>query len=235
MLDCGFSAKETLARLVRHERDAEALTAIVITHEHGDHCRGLASCARRLNLPVWMTPGTFSMLKHTLDGIPDINLFNPHETFTIDDIEVQPFPVPHDAREPSQFVFSNGDTRLGFLTDTGETTTHIESMLSGCHALVLECNHDRAMLDDGPYPPSLKERIGGRRGHLDNATAALILSRLESTQLQHLVAAHLSETNNTPELARAALARAIGSDPDWIAVADQDEGLEFRELAHGWH
>lgn len=231
LLDCGFSLKETIARLARLERDGSALSAILLTHEHSDHAGGIGVVARRFNIPVWMTPGTFSALEPKMGKVPPIHLFNVHELFEIGDIQVQPFPVPHDAREPSQFVFTEGDVRLGFLTDTGSATAHIESMLHACQALVLECNHDREMLYNGVYPPHLKERIGGSHGHLDNDTAADILSRLDTSKLECLVAAHLSQKNNTPALARAALSRAINCDPAWVQAADQKRGLPWRELS----
>ncbi len=234
MLDAGFSARETLLRLARFDRSGEQLSAILITHEHGDHCRGVVSCARQFGIPVWMTAGTLSAMKDDVRDSLDVHVINPHEIFSIGDIEVQPFPVPHDAREPCQFVFSNGDVRLGFLTDTGSITPHIEAMLNGCEALVLECNHDLRMLRDGPYSPSLKARVGGNHGHLDNATTAGLLRRLDSSCIRQIVAAHLSETNNTPELARAALARAFDCDPEFIQVADQEAGLPFRSISHAW-
>jgi phosphoribosyl 1,2-cyclic phosphodiesterase len=127
-------------------------------------------------------------------------------------------------------VFGDGARRLGVLTDTGSPTAHIEASLSGCAALVLECNHDRDMLMGGEYPPSLKARIAGRWGHLDNAVSASILCALDRSRLRHVVAAHLSQTNNTPELARAALAGALGCAPEWIAVATQEDGLPWREV-----
>jgi phosphoribosyl 1,2-cyclic phosphodiesterase len=138
--------------------------------------------------------------------------------------------VPHDAREPVQYVFSDGDRRLGVLTDTGCVTPHIERCLDGCDALVLECNHDSEMLRRGAYPPQLKTRIAGRLGHLDNAAAAALLATLDRRRLQHVVAAHLSEQNNCPELARAALAGALGCGSEWIGVADQETGFGWREL-----
>jgi phosphoribosyl 1,2-cyclic phosphodiesterase len=233
LLDAGFSARETRARLERHDCDPGRLSAILLTHEHGDHCRGVASCARRFGVPVWMTAGTYSVLKRELDGA-DVRLFSPHEPFALGDIEVIPFPVPHDAREPCQFVFCDGDRRLGFLTDIGSSTAHVEAMLGDCDALVLECNHDARLLREGPYPASLKARIAGRDGHLDNATASALLARIASPRLRYLVAAHLSETNNRPELARVALARALGWAPEWIDVAGQDEGLAFFRLSDTW-
>lgn len=231
MLDSGFSARETITRLARHERNHDSLTAILITHEHGDHCRGISSCARRFGVPVWMTAGTYSALKHQFDETADIRLINPHERFAIGDIEVQPFPVPHDAREPCQFTFSDGNKRFGFLTDIGSITSHVVDMLSDCNALVLECNHDARMLRDGPYPLSLKARIAGEHGHLDNSTAAELLSRIMSPRLRYVAAAHLSETNNTPALAQTALAQAMGCEAEWIDVAEQDEGLAFYNVS----
>jgi phosphoribosyl 1,2-cyclic phosphodiesterase len=234
MLDSGFSARETAARLERHDRHPDGLSAILITHEHGDHCRGVASCARRFGVPVWMTAGTYSALKDQFDGDADIHLINPHERFAVGDIEVQPFPVPHDAREPCQFTFTDGDTRLGFLTDIGSVTAHVVDMLRDCDALVLECNHDARMLRDGPYPPSLKARVAGDQGHLENAVAAGLLARVLSPRLRYVAAAHLSETNNMPALAQAALARVLGCAPEWVDVAEQEEGLAFYDVSAVW-
>ena len=153
-----------------------------------------------------------------------------HSPFAIGDLEIFPFPVPHDAREPVQFVIGDGLHRLGILTDTGCGTVHIEAMLSGLDALVLECNHDEEMLAVGHYPQVVKHRIAGRLGHLANRTAAGILSRLDATRLRHVVAAHLSHQNNRADLARAALADVMGCSAEWIGVADQEEGFGWRSL-----
>ena len=143
---------------------------------------------------------------------------------------MHPFPVPHDAREPVQFVLTDGARRLGVLTDAGHVTAHMLAMLDACDALVLECNHDSRMLAQGSYPPALKRRIGGPWGHLDNAAAAALLSQVRSSRLQHVVAAHLSAENNSPALARAALSAALGCGQDWIGVATQNEGFAWREM-----
>jgi phosphoribosyl 1,2-cyclic phosphodiesterase len=203
----------------------------VLTHEHSDHVDGIGACARRFDVPVWMTAGTRAALPKSVGEIPQLCLFNPHEAFAIDDLALEPFPVPHDAREPCQFVFSDGDTRLGFVTDVGSLTSHLELMLEDCTALVLECNHDREMLRDGPYAPALKARVASDVGHLSNAQAARLLRRVRHDGLQHVVAAHLSRTNNTPALARAALAEVLGCADEEVAVADQDEGHGFTALA----
>jgi phosphoribosyl 1,2-cyclic phosphodiesterase len=228
LVDCGFSMKETEARLLKLGSSAEALDAILVTHEHGDHINGVGALARKYKLPVWATGGTFAADR--LGERIEKNRICSHTTFAIGDIEVQPFPVPHDAREPSQFVFGNGDKRLGLLTDVGSRTPHLEAQLSACDALILECNHDVNLLANGEYPPSLKRRVGGDLGHLSNVQAADILQRLDTSKLTQLVAAHLSEKHNTPELAQAALAEVMGCSSDWVAVADQQTGLGWRDV-----
>ena len=154
----------------------------MVTHEHADHIGGVAPFARKFNIPVWLTHGTLaaSAAGQFKDSQP-LHLFDSHDRFTIGDLEIEPFPVPHDAREPAQFVFGDGARRLGVLTDTGCSTPHIEATLNRCHALVLECNHDAEMLRNGPYPPGLKQRVAGRFGHLDNDAAAELLGKLDTS------------------------------------------------------
>ena len=231
LLDCGFTLKEVLPRLARFGVTPEMLSAIVVTHEHGDHVRGVAALARQYAIPVWMTPGTRRALGASVAKLATLHLFNSHASFALGDIEVQPFPVPHDAYEPCQFVFSNGDRRIGVLTDVGSLTPHIEQVLTRCDALILECNHDRDMLRESHYPESLKQRIGGKLGHLNNDASAELLTRVDTSRLQHIVAAHLSEKNNTPYLARTALSNALACAESWIQIADQDAGLAWRQLA----
>jgi phosphoribosyl 1,2-cyclic phosphodiesterase len=152
------------------------------------------------------------------------------DVFAIDMLEVRPFPVPHDAREPVQFVVGDGVHRLGILTDIGVTTRYVEASLSGCDALVLECNHDVDMLAGGDYPWPLKQRISSRLGHLHNEASAALLAALDTSKLRHVIAAHLSQQNNTPAKARAALAQALNCTPDWIGIADQATGFAWREM-----
>jgi len=228
LIDCGFTLRETERRLARLGLTPSALTAIVLTHEHGDHASGADVLARRYRLPLWLTPGTQRALG--LENRDTLCHFGAQSRFAIEDIELTPYTVPHDAREPCQFVFSNGSHRLGLLTDSGHVTPHIARQLTDCDALVLECNYDRTMLDEGPYSPSLKARVGGPHGHLDNDDAAALLAGLDHQRLQHIVAAHLSEKNNTPWLARTALGSALGGDSQRVDIADQNKGLGWREL-----
>jgi phosphoribosyl 1,2-cyclic phosphodiesterase len=230
LIDCGFSARELELRLACLGMEPAALSAIVVTHEHNDHIAGVGAVARKHRLPVWLSHGSFSAGQRRLGELPERHSLNCHERFSIGELELQPFPVPHDAREPCQLVVGDGDNRLGILTDTGRSTQHIESCLSGCDALILECNHDPHMLAAGPYPPSLQARVGGELGHLSNGQSAELLGRLEVGRLQHLVAAHISEKNNRPELASAALSAVLGCEPQWIALALQDSGLGWRDI-----
>ncbi|MBK5104313.1 MAG: MBL fold metallo-hydrolase, partial [Burkholderiales bacterium] len=207
------------------------LAGILVTHEHSDHTAGACKFARKHGLPLWLTHGTLKGIPGDASGLPQVNIIDSHSPFAIGELQLLPFPVPHDAREPAHFVFSDGAHRLGVLTDTGAATSHIEAMLSGCDALVLECNHDLDLLMNGDYPRALKARVAGRYGHLDNESSAGLLAAIDRSRLQHLIAAHLSQQNNTPELARRALAQAMGCAPAWIGVADQDEGFAWREIA----
>jgi phosphoribosyl 1,2-cyclic phosphodiesterase len=228
MVDCGFSCRETERRLARLGCSARDLNALLVTHEHGDHVRGVAALARKYALPVWLTRGTWHMLRDR--DLPDVRHCDGHGAFAIDDLQVAPFTVPHDAREPCQYVFGDGVHRLGVITDTGRMTPHILACLNRCDALLLECNHDAQLLACGPYPATLKARVGGPLGHLSNAQAGKLLAQLDTTRLQHLVAAHLSDRNNRPELARAALANALDCAPHWVGIAGQDDGLGWRAI-----
>ena len=229
MMDCGFSLADAVARLERAGLEPGSLAGIVVTHEHDDHLGGVARLAKRYAIPVYLTRGTSHWLPHDFPAVL-VRLIDSHSVFAIGDLQVDPFPVPHDAREPVQYVFSDGAVRLGVLTDLGVPTSHVQEKLSGCHALVIECNHDLDLLMGGDYPVGLKHRIAGRFGHLDNAAAGHLVASLDRGNLRHLIAAHLSQRNNTPALAVAALAAAAGCESSWIGVAHQDEGFGWRDL-----
>lgn len=229
LVDCGFSLAEAERRLARLGLTGSDLDAVLLTHEHIDHVRGVAQLARRHRLAVWATPGSFAAWAPV--GLPGVELFSPHEPFAVGDLEIWPYPVPHDAREPCQFVIGDGARRLGLLCDVGRVTPHVRAMVDDCDALILECNHDVTMLAAGPYPAFLKRRVGGGLGHLSNDQASALLAGLDTRRLQHVVAAHLSEKNNTPAAACAALAVALNCTPDWVSAATQGEVLEWRSIA----
>jgi phosphoribosyl 1,2-cyclic phosphodiesterase len=232
LLDCGLSPRETERRLARLSLAPADLTGILVTHEHDDHAGQAYAFAALHRLPVWLTWGTQAALSDAgkPPGAVETRTIHGRGAFAVGDLEVLPYTVPHDAREPVQFVLSDGAARLGVLTDIGASTAHVEATLSGCDALVLECNHDVDMIWGGDYPKWLKERITGPFGHLSNRQAELLLAALERSRLKHVIAAHLSQHNNRPDLAREALARAMGCAPDWIGLSTQEEGFAWREL-----
>lgn len=227
LIDCGFSVKEANQRLERLGKRAEDLTAIVVTHEHADHIRGVAPLARRYDLPVYMTPGTFH--SRDLGELPDLRLIEGYAPFELDQLKITPVAVPHDAQEPAQFIFEYAKVRLGILTDLGSITAHVEGYYQDLDAMVLEANHDPFMLASGTYPPSLKRRVGGLWGHLSNQQAAGFLQRLNCSRLQHLVVAHISQQNNSLELAQAALA-PVTAEVKQITYACQNQGFDWLSI-----
>jgi phosphoribosyl 1,2-cyclic phosphodiesterase len=234
LIDAGFSLRELDLRLARAGLTADDLDAVFVTHEHGDHIGCAVALARRQRIPLWMSRGTWRAIgepagKPAGEPALDVQLHfaRDGQTITIGDLQLRPYTVPHDAAEPLQLRCSDGARTLGVLTDAGSATPHLLAQLQGCQALLLECNHDRELLAQSHYPASLKARVGGRLGHLANDTAAQILAACLHRGLQRLVAAHLSEHNNRPELARQALAGASGCDAADIVVADPRSGTAW--------
>ena len=230
LVDCGFGLKETEARLAARGIRAEQLSAILVTHEHSDHLKGAPMLARRYNLPIHTTHGTARSFK---SPVPVFEPINVHRRFSIGGLDIEPVTVPHDAREPSQFVFHHNGFQLGLLTDLGSITPLVTQAYRECQALLLECNHDPQMLADGPYPPSLKRRVGGDWGHLSNQQAARLLGEIDHSRLQHLMISHISEHNNHPDLAMAALAPVLdGVERTRVHTLSQDEGCDWITLQH---
>jgi phosphoribosyl 1,2-cyclic phosphodiesterase len=232
LLDCGFGVSELVKRLQRLDLAPEQITGILVTHEHDDHAKGAFKFAAKYNIPLWLTHGSLKMCERYIPNGTEltINIIDSHTQFSIEAIQINPYPVPHDAREPTQFTFSDGQYKLGVLTDAGASTAHIEQVLSGCDALVLECNHDLNMLENGAYPYSLKKRVGSKLGHLDNQAAANLLVKLDNSKLKHIIAAHLSAKNNTPALAQQALSAVLGCAQDWVGIAQQEDGFAWRSF-----
>jgi phosphoribosyl 1,2-cyclic phosphodiesterase len=229
LVDCGFTQRELRVRLARAGLTTTDIDAIFVTHEHGDHVGCTVALAKRHRIPIWMSRGTWravgepdlpGLLQFTRDG----------DVIAVGDLQLRPYTVPHDAQEPLQPCFSDGAFRLGVLTDAGSITAHLLACLQACDALLLECNHDRDMLAASRYPASLKQRIGGRYGHLSNDTAAQILKACVHGGLRHVMAAHLSRENNRPELALEALATAAGADARDIRAAGPEWGFDWIEL-----
>jgi phosphoribosyl 1,2-cyclic phosphodiesterase len=231
LIDCGLGLRDTERRLARLRLQPSDIDAVLVTHEHGDHAGCVADFAAAHDVVVFLTHGTLRALKaegKLHDGVRTQFIRGEHKV-AVGSMEVLPFTVPHDAAEPVQYIVSDGAARLGVLTDIGISTRHVEQTLSGLSALVLECNYDRDMLWSGGYPRWLKERIGGPFGHLDNRESARLLSALDRSRLKHIIGAHLSQQNNKPELARDALAAAMNCSADWVGLATQDDGFDWRE------
>ncbi|WP_232090548.1 MBL fold metallo-hydrolase [Billgrantia diversa] len=228
LVDCGFGLRETERRLARLGLHPRQLDAVLVTHEHGDHLRGVGPLARRYAVPVYITPGTW--LSGRLGEVPCRHWITPQSRFAVKSLVIDPFTVPHDAREPVQFRFESHGRHLGVLTDLGQPTDHVVEAFSGCDALILECNHDRYMLEVGPYPPRLKRRVGGNWGHLANVQAAALLQRLGLDRLQRIVCSHLSEHNNCPELVLDTLTPLLDGDGSRLTIAAQDSGLDWQAI-----
>jgi phosphoribosyl 1,2-cyclic phosphodiesterase len=232
LIDCGLKLRDTERRLARLDLLPGQITAILVTHEHGDHAGCVFDFAAAHGVAVYLTHGTHEALKQegkVLDGVK-VCFLSGKEKVEIGSMQVQPFTVPHDAREPVQYVLSDGHRKLGVLTDIGASTPHVEQTLSGLDALVLETNYDADLLWGGGYPKWLKQRIAGPWGHLDNRESERLLGALDCSKLKHIIGAHLSQQNNRPEIARAALARALGCEESWIGLATQEDGFGWRDL-----
>jgi phosphoribosyl 1,2-cyclic phosphodiesterase len=226
LVDCGLGIRELDKRLGAAGMLADQIDAIFVTHEHGDHIGCAQRLAVRERIPVYMSAGTYDGVgRPDFDGL--LRLACDGEDIAIGSLRVRPFTVPHDAREPLQLTCTDGDTRLGILTDLGHATAHVQQHLAGCATVLLECNHDEQMLAAGAYPAFLKRRVGGDYGHLANSAAAAIAQALLASGLKQVVAAHLSEQNNRPEVVRAMLAATLGCGEADILVADGPSGSDW--------
>jgi phosphoribosyl 1,2-cyclic phosphodiesterase len=229
LVDCGFGLKQLDLRLAQAGLAASDIDAVFVTHEHGDHIGCAHSLARRNRIPVWMSEGTWLATGgRDFEGL--LNLARDDAAFEVGDIGVQPFTVPHDAREPLQLRCTDGNRTLGVLTDLGHATAHVLARLSGVHALLLEFNHDSDLLANSAYPAFLKQRVGGNYGHLSNTAAADIARAVLHDGLRHVVAAHLSEQNNRPDIVRRLMADALGGEEAEMLTATAAEGSPWLDV-----
>ncbi len=228
LVDCGLGPRVLQQRLAAAGLTLADIDALFITHEHGDHI----GCAHRIatehKIAIWMSQGTWQAC-----GAPDyqglLHLASDGQPIDLAELELTPFSVPHDAREPLQLCCSDGQHQLGVLTDLGHVPDMVLDRLGGCHTLLLECNHDRQLLADSSYPAFLKHRVGGDKGHLSNDQAGELVRQLRGGPLRQVIAAHLSLKNNRPDLALQSLRAALGDDAE-TAVADARQGTEWIDV-----
>ena len=229
LVDCGFGLRHLEARLERAGLAAADIDALFITHEHGDHIGCAHAFSRRHGTAVWMSEGTW-LASGGRDYEERLFFARDGEPIAVGELMLQPFTVPHDAREPLQLRCTDGARHLGVLTDLGHATPHVLAQLTGLDSLLLEFNHDVDMLAVSSYPPFLKQRVGGKWGHLSNHAAAGIASALCHGAMRHLVAAHLSEQNNKPEIVRLAMAQVLGANANEMLTANAAEGTPWLDV-----
>lgn len=226
LVDCGFSQTELVARLAVAGLTPSDLSAIFITHEHTDHMGCAQGFSKRWQLPLWMSHGTALSIKP--EQQTNVNYAYDGQPFEVGAMRITPFTVPHDAREPLQIKVDDGETRMAILTDLGRPTDHVIRYIYNCHALILEANHEPAILAKSSYPPVLKKRIMGVLGHLSNQVAADVLREVYHSNLRKVVAAHLSEKNNLPALVHELLAGIMPHPQEQLCIADADTGTPWQ-------
>lgn len=222
LVDCGISYRQLRSRMRSLGIEPEQLGAVLLTHEHDDHVKGLEVFLRHHPVPVMATAGTVGAMA---SPPAEVETLRAGREVRFGDLKVVPVPTSHDAREPVGFVVEARGCRVGVVTDSGVLTELLVERLSGCHALLLECNHDRDLLRYGPYPWPLKQRIASRTGHLSNEQACTAVERLAHSGLEVVVGMHLSQTNNRPEMVVRELERILAGGGVGVAVAAQNQAV----------
>ena len=231
LIDCGLSVRQLRLRAAALGEAIENIDAVFVTHEHGDHCLGLGTLARQCGVPVFMTPGTLANLPKKVGVLPTVTPFEAGESVEIGAVRVGSFSVTHDAADPVGYCIESNGTKLGIACDLGLVTNLVRLQLEGSHALILESNHCPRMLQNSSYPPAIQQRIAGNMGHLSNQNACSLLSSILHDRLQLVVLVHISEQNNSPELAVSMATRALNGHPAELHVAPQDRPTRLFTVA----
>jgi phosphoribosyl 1,2-cyclic phosphodiesterase len=227
LFDAGLSGVEIERRLTSRELSPSSINAIVVSHEHTDHIQGVGVLARRYKIPVYISHQTYQAAKKSLGKISDSSYFICGKAFCIGSLIIHPFSISHDANDPAGFTVKKNSTKLGIATDLGIATSMVREHLKECDIIILEANHDSQMLNQGPYPWPLKQRVKSRTGHLSNDDAKTLLDDVKNEKLKHVVLAHLSETNNTHEKAFSTVAEALNGREINLIVACQDRSSKI--------
>jgi phosphoribosyl 1,2-cyclic phosphodiesterase len=230
MIDCGFSIKETARRLERVGKSPQDISAILVTHEHSDHWKGVLPFSSKFSIDVYATPGCYRAVNVSPSSSKLFKIVCSHTAFMINNVHVLPIPVPHDANEPVQYIFSYDQYRLGILTDVGNITPYIIQQYNNCTGLLVEANHDVELLQAGAYPKFLKDRVAGQWGHLNNDQTASFLSAIDQQSIQKLVIGHISQSNNNAARVKQAIENVFASS-EKIIYANQNEGFDWVYLS----
>lgn len=227
LFDAGLSGIQIQKRLEARGIRPERINAIIVSHEHSDHVRGVGVLSRRLKIPVYISRDTHLAAQKQIGALKQMVYFRCGESFTLNTLKIHPFSISHDAADPAAFTVESGENKIGIATDLGIATSLVKTHLKGCRMLFLEANHDMQMLIDGPYPWELKQRIKSRSGHLSNEDSRNLLQELIHDGLTHVILSHLSEENNTPRLALKAVGKVLAPDSIQVFVASQNNGSEL--------
>lgn len=230
LVDAGFSYRQLAARAALRGASLDGLDAVFVTHEHGDHVRGLGVLSRKTGVPLYMTHGTRAALPAALGALGPVHCFEAGASVRVGGMTIQSYSTSHDAADPVSYVVQCGGVRVGFANDLGHGSQLVRARLAGCHALVLESNYCPVLLGRSPYPPSVRQRIQSRLGHLSNEDMSALLRGLMHQALRTVVLFHISENSNTPGRVRQLAMEALNGHPAQLHLAQQDEPTPLFEV-----